>query len=265
MRQLVVLLSLLFVLAACQNTPAENPADGQTAAEIIQWNRDAYHIVFRAEIVGGEDADAIYRLNEVPPCTIYGDGRLVWLQGAGGTGLTQVLFDYLNDDLLTNFIWVMAIEGKIYDYGEGFPRELPSSQVPVYEKLTVEVNGRKHVTDGFAQWPDRYYTNILDRCQTTAQTPRIFEPKAGWLSVQAVPYNPNVPAVVWDATAAGLSMNDISGAQEKRWIEGNNVRALWRVLRENSPDIQFNENEVYYQIALQIPGVTIDSPPAPAQ
>ena len=24
------------------------------------------------------NADALYRLNEVPPCTVYGDGRVVW-------------------------------------------------------------------------------------------------------------------------------------------------------------------------------------------
>ncbi len=266
MRQLIVLLSLLFVLAACQNTPAENQnGSGQTAADIIQWNRDPYQVVFRAETAGGDNADALYRLNEVPPCTIYGDGRLVWLEGAGGIVSGKVLFDYLTDDLLTNFIWVMAIEGKIYDYGEGFSRQLPSAQIPVYERITVEVNDRKHVTDAFAEWPDRFYINILERCRTTALTPRVFEPDAAWLSVQTVAYNPNVPFVLWDATAAGLSLNEIANSGEKRWIEGNNVHALWWTLRENTPDIQFNENEVYYQIALQIPGVTVDAPPAPAQ
>lgn len=264
MRQLLVLLSLLFLLAACQNTPSDITVGGQDQP-VIQWNRDPYQVVFRAEVVGGDNTDALYRLNDVPPCTVYGDGRIVWLQESSGTGITQVLFDYLSDDLLMDFIWTIAIEGKIYDYGEGFSLEIPSSEVPVYERLTVEVNDRRHVTDAFAEWPDRYYTDILEHCRTIAPTPRVFEPDAAWLSVQAVEYDASIPSVIWEADASGLSMNEISGSQEKRWIEGNNVRVLWRVLRENSPDIQFNENENYYQLALQVPGVTLDAPPAPAQ
>jgi len=31
-----------------------------------------------AEVVGGEDDSDFYRRNDVPYCTVYGDGQVVW-------------------------------------------------------------------------------------------------------------------------------------------------------------------------------------------
>jgi len=37
------------------------------------------------------------------------------------------------------------------------------------------------------------------------------------------------------------------------------------VLRTSPPNILFNQDRNYYQISLQVPGVTINAPLAPAQ
>lgn len=269
MRQLILLMSLVVLLAACQPA-ADDGGSSDPAADrnnpdnrIIQWDRDPYHEVFEIEVVGGEEGEAFWRQNEVAPCTIYGDGRVVWEQEGGDGIYRQVLFDYLTDDQVSGFIDALTVEGRIFTYGTEYDSQLPESGSPVYEEMTLAVNDTVHVTDAFADWPDSYYEDILELCQTLADTPTILEPEGAWISVQAIDYDPRIPSVFWDDEASGLSLNDISAGQETVWIEGRNVRAMWRVLRETGVDVQFTENDVHYLVALQVPGVTIDAPPAP--
>jgi hypothetical protein len=183
-----------------------------------------------------------------------------------GSSVTRVLFDYLSDTVLTDFIWRITIEDRFLTYPEEFPNQLPSSDQPVYEKVTLAINDITHVTDTFADWPIDYYNKLLTDCRTLAQTPRLFEPEGAWLSAVKVEYNQLLPSIFWDPTAAGINFWDLASLQEKRWVEGSLVKALWRTIRDNMLDVQFEQEiEGVYQIALQVPGVTRDAPPAPAQ
>src|SRR3990172_1691325 len=86
--QLIWLWILSLALASCSvlggdedktSEPVGNIPGGYRPSMAIDWDHDPSTIVFRAEVVGGEDDDAFYRRNDVPYCTIYGDGRIVWM------------------------------------------------------------------------------------------------------------------------------------------------------------------------------------------
>jgi hypothetical protein len=254
-----LMLILISVLTACQP-----PDETVTPApeDVVQWNKDPYAVVFRAEIVGGDNQDAFFMLNDVPACTIYGDGRIVWT--IDGVGARQVLFDYIQPDALARFIVELGITRKFYEYKEGFPLQLPSSSKPIYERLTLENNDIKYVSDSFSQWPFEYYNQALQLCIEQARTPRTFEPEAAWVSAQQMEYDARIPSLQWDADAAGLSFFTLAGTQERRWLEGSLVKILWNAIKENGFDVQFAESEKYYRIALQVPGLTRDAPPAPS-
>lgn len=257
---LIMLVSLL--LTACGGGGEASPA-GDTSGSVVRWPRDPQHIIFRAEVTGGED-EGLVALNEVPLCTLYGDGRLVWTV-AGEGGLDDVRFDFLDDVKIIDFVNYLVVSMRIYTYEAEYDFQLPQSTTPVYERMILNVNDRQHATDDFAEWPVDYFEDIVERCQSIAPTPRIFEPQGAWLSVQQVDYQNNRPSVFWEADAAGLSLQSIAQSGERRWIEGNLVIILWRTLRDTALDMQFNEGNAYYQIALQVPGVTADAPLAPAQ
>jgi len=254
-----IMLTLMSLLAACQPggggiTPAPQ--------EVVQWNKDPYAVVFRAEIVGGDNDDAFYMLNEIPACTVYGDGRVVWI--VDGSGAREVLFDFISPDDMARFVVELGITRKFYDYKEGFPLQLPTSSKPVYERLTLENNGVKYISDSFSGWPFDYYNQSLQLCIAQAKTPRTFEPDGAWISAQEIPYDARIPSLFWEAEAAGLSFLALAGTQERRWLEGALVKILWQAIKDNGFDMQFSEIERYYRIALQVPGVTRDAPPAPA-
>jgi hypothetical protein len=267
LKRALILIGLIFTLAGCGqgNNDAAATPDVQSVVGLVNWNHDPYQVVFRAETVGGDNTDALYRLNDVPACTIYGDGRVVWTEQSMSGGVPTVLFDVLTEERVTSFALYLSVELRFLTYTEEYPNEIPGSSDPVYEKMTLAINDVTHVTDAFSTWPDQYYDIVLEACQKLAITPRKFEPDAGWLSAQMVTYNASVPSIIWDAAAAGFSFNEVSATQEKRWMEGNLVKILWRAMYDNSFDIQFDENGIVYQIALQVPGVTRDAPPAPAQ
>lgn len=253
-----IILILMSLLAACQPGVDVTPSE----EELVQWNKDPYSVVFRAEIVGGDNADAFYLLNEVPGCTIYGDGRVVW--AADGSGPRNILFDFVSPEDMSSFIVELGITRKFYEYEEGFPLQLPSTSKPIYERLTLENNGIKYVSDSFSVWPYDYYNQSLQLCVAQAKTPRTFEPDGAWISAQEMAYDARIPSLFWDEQAASLSFFSLAATQERRWLEGSLVKILWNALKENGFDVQFGEAEKYYRIALQVPGVTRDAPPAPA-
>jgi hypothetical protein len=253
-----ILLILMSLLAACQPGIVVTPAP----EELVQWNKDPYAVLFRAEIIGGDNDDAFYMLNDIPACTIYGDGRVVWT--VDSSGAREVLFDFMSPEDIAGFIVEFGIARKFYDYKEGFSLQLPSSSKPVYERLTLENNGIKYVSDSFSEWPFDYYNQSLELCIKQGKTPRTFEPDGAWISAKETQYDPRIPSLYWESQAAGLSFFSLAATQERRWLEGSLVKILWQAIKDNGFDVQFGEGEKFYRIALQIPGVTRDAPPAPA-
>jgi len=261
--QTVLGLLMIVALAACGSAPAsQTSTDGGSSSPIV-WDRSPETIVFRADVVGGSDADLLPALSEIPPCTVYGDNRVVWTNELG-TYNTQVLWDRVTDDQIQTFITYLTINKQIYGFEARGDLQPPGSAQPVVETLTVFVNGLEHRTDAFAGWDFDYYQDILNQCRNISRAPVLYEPEAAWLTAQEVTYDSNVPLVPWDGKASGLSLAELAASGEPRWISGNNLRVLWNIVRTSPPRLQFIQDGVPYLIALQVPGVTRQSPPAPA-
>src|SRR5690606_5319485 len=95
----------LILLTACQPA-ASNPASQQNAnspddSTLIQWDRSPTNVVFRADVIGGDD-DFSAR-SAIPLCTIYGDNRVVWINELDGFNI-EILYDRVSDDAVRSFI-----------------------------------------------------------------------------------------------------------------------------------------------------------------
>jgi hypothetical protein len=261
------------LLAACDSGagPQQAPDDANVAPttinntaedSLIRWPDDPFHIIFRAEIAGGQDA--IYRLSEVPLCTIYGDQRIVWTTETSG-GTTRVLFDVLDRTTIENFVNQLAIVERFYTYEADYDSQLIGEREPVYERMALHVNGQRHEADAFGNWPINYFVRLVDICQKLSNAPTQFEPSGAWLSTQEVSYKGSVPSINWEPGTEGVRLSELADSAGKRWVEGNIVRALWDRLYETAIDLQLVEVDDTYQIALEVPGVTVSAPPAPLE
>lgn len=252
---------VLLALTACGNGGNNSPTVSDGAA--IQWDRNPDTIVFRSDVTGGSH-DEFLTLSEVSPCTIYGDNRAVWTNELGSFN-TQVLEDRLTDDQIRNFVSYLQINKQFFDY-TAKADQLPASSIqPAVETLTLSVNGFTHKTDAFGGWTLDYYDEVTRICREISLSPVLYEPQAGWLSTKLVSYDPQYPSVFWDPSANSLSLSEVAASGQPKWITGRTVQVIWNLLRQSPPTIQLVENDQQYQIALQIPNVTRDSPAAPAQ
>lgn len=258
-KRLLILALAMIVVAACTSNNA--PAPIVDSGTVIDWDRKPETIIFRADVVGGS-GDAFLRRNEIPPCTLYGDNHIVWTNELGPFNV-QVLEDRISDKQVRDMVQVIAINEGYYNYP---PRsDAPASETsPVVETLTLSVSIGTHITDAFSGWDSEYYQKLLQLCRDTSRAPAIYEPSAGYISAQVVPYDPTSPGIVWDAAANGLNLAELAAAGERRWITDRNVRVLWNLLRTSPPSLQFYEGDIQYNVALEIPNITRESPAAPS-
>lgn len=254
---------LMLIAAACQPAPQSNPnVVGGVDTSLIQWERSPSNVVFRADVVGGSLQGTFLERNEIPACTVYGDNHVVWTNELN-PGNLQVLHDRVADSAVALFVTYLTVNERLYTYVAQANVQLPSNPAPVVETLSVFVNGVNHEADSFSGWDGDYYPRLRDACRQISTAPVIFEPTAGFLSAQVVPYDSSIPFVVWDSQASGLRLADLAASGERRWITDRNVPVLWNLLRTSPYNVQLEEDRVQYQIALEIPGVTRLSPPAP--
>lgn len=268
MKRFLTLFMLIAVLAGCQAFGGGDDDSGDSDSRgvityasdaVIGWNRDATNVVFRAEVTGGELINSLPGRNEIPLCTIYGDNRVVWTVNASSSGLPQVLYDTLDDQTIINFIDSLTIDYRIYEYETG--AELQGTDVvPSVEQLTVNVNDIYHVTDVFSGWDSQLFEDILQQCQTLTTTPIEFEPTQAWITVEAVEFDNNRPSAPLPESL--LNFEDLANSGDREWLQGDIVKILWAQLRASAPDIQIEQGAGVYQYALEVPGVTIDAPPA---
>jgi hypothetical protein len=247
------------VLAACSGAN-NNPGQPPSPQNPIEWDRKAGSIVFRADVEGGQDD--FTRRNEIPDCTLYGDNTVVW-RNEVGTFETQALFDKITDDAVRNFVTFLTINQEFYKYQGKADLQPPSAQTPAVETLSLTVNSATRKTDAYSGWDREYYERILRQCKALGTRPALFEPSAAWVSAQAVDYNPNVPSVLWDGDAAGLKLADLAASGQRKWITDKNVKILWSMIRSAPLNMQFSEGDKQYEVAIEVPNINRDAPPAP--
>jgi hypothetical protein len=260
MRRLFMLLcALLMSLAAC-----DSGGGGEVASNTspVQWDTNPSTVVFRAEVRGGQAEGSFLSRNDIPPCTIYGDNRIVWTNNVGG-GAAQVLYDQVTNERIIDFVNYLAINEQFYTYEAGADSALPSDVSPVVETLTLFVNNDDRQTDALGGWSINYYERILESCRRISSEPVLFEPEGGWVSAELVAYDSSAPLIVWNSAAAGLSFGELATSGQPRWITGDLVRVLWNTLRESAYDVRFDEGDNQYHVALQVPRVTRGAPAAP--
>ncbi|MDX2077118.1 MAG: hypothetical protein SFZ02_11850 [bacterium] len=262
-----LLILTLSLLTACQSivgdtgataTPAPTPEPNM----VIQWERDPSYIVFRADVSPDPNTDPFFLGGEVPFCTIYGDGTVVWSQETGSGGV-KVLFGPLDDERIRRFVEWLTIYKEIYRYETELDIQM-NSVTPVVETLYLNVNGIAHNSDAFGGWPTNYFAEILTACQELTPQPQEYEPQGAWLSVREAPFNNNANSVLWEPTVTGLDLKAVADSGQPQWITGQGLRLLWIYLQRSTPDLQFGQLDGNFVVILQIPNITRLHPAPPA-
>lgn len=267
MKRWFVLLGTILMISACSalagdsNSNPSQTVDQPTTDEesaLVQWDRDPLNIIFQADVTGGEQFDTFVESNRVPLCTIYGDGRIVWLSADEN----QVLFDLLTNKQITDFVTYLTVVERFFTFKSGIDTLLPSAEVPITDVLLLQVNDASHRIDSFGDWTEDYFNRVLDACTTLGEQPRIFQPSEGWFTISAISYDSTIASLPWDQEASGLSLFDIIEMPASSiWLENALVLPIWTAIRDNGERVQFNQDGADFLAVLRVPGVTVDAPP----
>jgi hypothetical protein len=259
-RRLAVLCSVL-LLAACSSTTApEQTPVAQPQGEVIGWDRNPNTIVMRLDrIILNESPRE--RLNRLPTCTLYGDGRLIWVSFVPPGG-EEVSETYLDEVTMRSFLEFIIRDLNFYDLPDLAAQEFPPSEDAAQESLTLNVSRGLRTIRSYRGWANDAYIAILERCRTINPQRALFVPAGAWITVYEEPRNPALPEVGWPL-AAPFRLAEVAASGEARWIGGVALAQLWNYERQTQGRIQWIENNVAYRVAIQVPNISRDSPPAP--
>ena len=257
-RSLLFLMLIVLVLAGCKgdndNTSSDANGDTDNALGPFDWNRTADAIVVRLDSQPDQESPA-FRLNNIPPCTVWGDGRVVWVNETGSSA-EEVLEARIEDDKIRAFLEDIINRG-FYDWeDELIP---PSTGNPVVETITVSLYNDVRTVRRFSIWPQSAYTHILENCRLLSESPVLVMPEAGWVSAYQVPRDPSMPNWLWPPDAS-FTLQELAENSQARWLEGPLATELWLSAREERGDAQILErNGNAYQVAIVVPGYSRDA------
>lgn len=269
MRQWFVLLSITLMISACSalagdtntNTAqTDDQPEPNSGESLVNWDTTPLNIIFQADVLGGSRYGTYVDGNRIPLCTLYGDGRVVWVSGDNN----EVLFDILTQEEVTDFVTYLTVTERFFTYTAGLDNLLPSPEFPITDVMLLQVNDVSHRIDSFGNWTEGYFNRILERCTSIGTQPSQFLPSEGWFSAEIVDYNSSLPSVPWDAGASGLSLFDVADAQASTmWLENKLVAPIWIAIQDNGGIVQFNQDGIEFLVVLHVPGVTVVAPPPP--
>jgi len=259
MRRLHLLLILALVggaLTACREqvpAPSEPARDG--ALGPFDWPRDPGALVVRLDSYD-ETKSPAYRLNQVPPCTIWGDGRVVWTSRNPATG-EDVLEARVDEAALRGFIESLIGRG-FYSWADNvIPPEEDSG---LLETITLALYGDVHAVRRYSSWPQNSYARLLEECRRLSAAPVLVMPAAGWVSVYPITLDPMLPSWPWPPRAP-FTLREWAASGEARWIEGDLATAIWQSARETGGSMQVIERGGgAYELAIVVPGYSRDGP-----
>ncbi|MFP4322158.1 MAG: hypothetical protein ACLFTK_06880 [Anaerolineales bacterium] len=249
----------LIALTACEDENDEtSPGDNQQVGP-LDWNRSSDNIVLRVDETRNQSGTA-FLANEIPLCTLWGDGRLVWINELDTT--REVLEAQLDDEAVRALIETVIFSG-FYDWESDFT--IPDQSRNNMQSITLNLFSEERTVQRFSAWPAGGFQRILQACQQASDEPVLFLPEGGWVSAIEVTYNTEVGQIPWYDVASGFNLADVAGGAPPRWVSGNLAIVLWRDVILPRTTIHIRDQNQSYELIMQVPRVTRDAPPPPAE
>ena len=275
-RLIAAMLLLSAILVGCQAGDApDSDGDGDDSSGAVSTSEFerfdlrpmSSEVVFQARQVD-LDRDPFYGRSDVADCTIYRDGRVIYFQPGSGTTADRIMLGFADQQRITDYLINLSIEGNFFDYGQNAERQLPTG-ARVYNQMTMDIDGESHTTDNYGGWPGgyRYYETTVDNCAgVVSDTAQEIAPTAGWVSIREATYEGNDVSLPWEVNDQNtFSIASASMEEQPMWLDSDVVLPLWQTIHDNGERVLFEDGEHYYQVAIAVPGLTLDAPPAPAR
>ena len=293
MRRTMILLSLLMILlAACapavpagsdspQEEPVNNPTEpidvGEASDEVVQpqgptnrqdapapevdliWDEDPSVVVISGTFCCGFVPQLLVT-NYIPDFTVYGDGQMIWSITDPETGGRQVFTTQLSPETLAGLLTRIQ-EAGFFGWQDNYAD--PTVTDLAEQCLQVNLAGTTKSVCEYHKGAPAAFHELYDYLAAGAeQTGDPYIPETAYLTTESLGRDVNLgdeQVSALDEAALGFSLTT---AQEGLWIEGDALARLWEEVNARPWLPLVEESQTFFQLGLQIPGLSIVAPPA---
>jgi len=246
----VVCFALALAMLACQALSTPGPE--------VKWDTSPDKVVIRATFCCGFVPQG-YALNYIPDVQVWGDGRIIWVQ-TSNSGERRVLEGHLTETEMKTLLQRVADDGFFGwkdNYADYTVTDVPS------QCLSVEFASQsKSVCEYYQGAPQAFHELYAYIASGAGTTGADFVPAKGYLTAYPQTFSGPAPQpdLHWPADSLGFSLSEAVGG---RWAEGEALELAWRVVNTKLWGGVVQDGEAYYQLTIQVPGVSQNAPPAP--
>lgn len=222
------------------------------SAPELTWDHSPDALIIQVTSGGGMEPEAAHR-NRIPDAQVWGDGRIIW-QTFNEDNVRQVWEGQLSEADMMALLQTFADKGfwRLKDHYEPKSEVFDSSSTSLHVNLLAE---NKRVSEYHSGAPNRFYELIGLMGSGAGATSQPYLPQAGYLDyypLNADNYLDSPELPVWDAEAAGLSLEDVPDGL----IEGAALLQAWDAVNQKYWSPIVVEGEDYYELYLEIPELT---------
>jgi hypothetical protein len=249
---------LSLLLAACNTASGETPA--APVSPVLGWDRDPSAIVVRLDRINTQMPEQELP-NMLPPCTLYGNGRVVWVNSIPPNG-EEVLEAYVDDVTIRNFLEFIIRDQKFYSVPDYAAQELPPESALLLESITLNLSDQVRTVRNYRSWADDLYPRIRERCVSLTDVYARFVPQGAWVTFIPLEARTDAPEAAWSLNAPFRLADTTNQAV---WVTGPALAELWDFQRQTGNQGVWVEVDRPYRAVIQVPDISRDSPPAPGQ
>ena len=237
-------------------TPTPERADDMRTEP--SWNTAPDALIVSATLCCGY-VHKLVRENYIPDALIWGDGRIIWTQSTN-SGERRVLEGYLTPDQMDALLQRVVADG-FFDWQDKYVTYTRTDAA--HKCLSVQLGQRsKQVCEYIEGAPQAFHDLYADIATGAGVAGAEYVPELGYLTAYPLDFS-NQPApqveLKWPADSAGFSLNE---AVHGVWVEGEVLELAWAALNVKQWGMIVQDGDAYYQISVQIPGISLFEPPA---
>lgn len=245
---------LTVILIACGGDSNDSNNEQR---RLFDWDKSADVLLFRIDEIdptGSEFSIA----NTLPPCTIYGNGRLIMTIDTEND--MEVLEARLSEDRLRAFIEDVIGLG-FYSWEDNL---LQDSTDPVLRSVSLNLYAENRTVERYGEWPAESFERLVEDCRNIAVERARVEPlNGGWLRAVPAPDAEIGSAIRQWPRNAPFSLQEVAISGSPLWVDDPAwANFLWDITLETDLVPVFEGEDSFY-ISFLIPDISRSSPPSP--
>lgn len=224
----------------------------------VVWNPDPETLIGSGTFCCGFTTPTV-PLNYIPDFQIWGDGRYVWVV-YNSDNSRQVLQGQLTEDQLTALLQ-KAVDAGFFGWEDRYANDLVADLAEKCITITLE-SATKKVCEYAKGAPEAFHTLYDNFASGNGIKGTDFVPTRGYLTafdLGALARPISQDDIAWPAD----QLFSLSTAIDKGvWAEGDALLLAWQAVNQNPWEGLVYEGENFFGIGLQIPGLSMNPPPA---